>query len=125
MLKSKDLYTEEPANLAPYRPELLSILKGEVRAKPASSLVGPEARRLLENPGLFIEKSEEEIEAERRRGDVVRPYWETSLRLSRGKRRELVKLLEARGMICYSCVIQGKIGIFFVWKKSGMARAHH
>ena len=43
LLSTKDLYSQEPANLARYQADRLRVCKGDVRLKPAEDLLPPEA----------------------------------------------------------------------------------
>ena len=62
LLAVKDLYAQEPRNLAEYQYEKLKVCRGQVRPKDAKSLLPPEAAGLLRHFVSCIERSSEEIE---------------------------------------------------------------
>ena len=56
LLKSKDLYSQEPQNLAPFCFEKLKVLKGNSFPKEAVPLFPPQAGALLQNFASSIER---------------------------------------------------------------------
>jgi hypothetical protein len=89
MLASRDLYSQEPANLAVYDSAKLRVTKGDVHPKDARDLLPPEARGMLSRFEAHIELGREEL-AERLEGCVVpSPYWDPRLRKERHARLEL------------------------------------
>ena len=73
LVKCKDLYSQEPTHIAPFDISRLKVAKGTVRPQPALDLLRGEARRRLAEFRDTIEKSEEELEFERFRGDTFTP----------------------------------------------------
>ena len=76
LLQSKDLYTQEPQNLAPYSFDKLKVLKGHSVPKEAVPLLPPQAAGLLQNFQVSIERPWDQIP-----DDIVlpKPYWDPIL----------------------------------------------
>ena len=57
LLSTKDLYSQEPANLAPYNSEKLKVCRGETRPKPALSLLPESAACFLRSATFCLARS--------------------------------------------------------------------
>ena len=117
LLASKDLYSQEPKNLAAYDEQKLKVAKGELRPQCIASALPPEAAALFRHPDRFIERSEAELEDIRNTSDPIKPYWDPALSSSRTKRWALFKRLWQVKLLGFRRSIKSKIGIFFVKKK--------
>ena len=122
LICAKDLYTQEPLHLAPYLPDRLKVTRGRVVPLAAAELLPDDAREKLEGFKTQILKSDAELEADRLAGVSITPYWCPDLRRSRAKRRQLISLLQNKGMITFRRQIHSRVGLFFVWKKNQMIR---
>ena len=83
LLSSKDLYTQEPKNLASFCFEKLRVLKGEARPKDAQHLLPPHAGSLLRHCSVHIERPWDQVP-----DDLVlpKPYWDPVLANSQPER---------------------------------------
>ena len=119
VIKSKDLYSLEPKNLAPFDPDLLKVMKSDTVPKPAASLLPAHLAEILENPTTHLVRSEDEISKWTAENPNFRPYWDPSLASDRQARINLYKTLAAKNLVTYRRRIRAKVGIFFVWKSDG------
>ena len=117
VVRIKDLYSQEPSNLAAYSMDRLRVARGRIEPKPVEDLLPPGLTALVKDYKNQILKSERELEADRLQGAFVQPYWDPQLRQSKRKRRELIAALRANNMITFRKVARSKVGMFFVWKK--------
>ncbi|CAK0894775.1 unnamed protein product [Prorocentrum cordatum] len=62
LLASKDLYCQEPKNLAPFDLTKLKVAKGRARPRSAANFLPPLPADMIRNPALCIEKDEGEME---------------------------------------------------------------
>ena len=76
LLFSKDLYSQEPQNLAPYCESKLRVLKGDSFPKEAVPLLPPQAGALLQNFRVSIGRPWDQVP-----DDLVlpKPYWDPVL----------------------------------------------
>ncbi len=122
LLCAKDLYAQEPKNIAPFCAEKLKILRGDVCPKDAKTLLPPAARKYLEHAWSQIELGEESLADARRSADFPRPYWDPSLRRDPAKLEGLLRRLFDIGLVSFRPAIKAEIGLFCVHKKGGMIR---
>ena len=59
LLKSKDLYSQEPQHLAEYDPDGLKILRTVAQPLPGNTLLPPEEAAVLKQPAALALSSEE------------------------------------------------------------------
>ena len=64
MLRSKNLYAEEPSNLVPYDPDKLKILQSKVIPKRLESVLPPHVLSLVKRRFSVIERSGQEVQEE-------------------------------------------------------------
>eukprot|EP00972_Heterocapsa_arctica_P062183 9166223-Heterocapsa_arctica.AAC.1 len=83
LLSSHDLYTQEPKHLAEYDYEKLKVVRRAFQPLDAALRLPAEARALLDNFHVHIERSEAEMEVVRADSEVPRPYWDPRPRSSR------------------------------------------
>ena len=121
-MKGKDLYTQEPQHLAPFRAELLRVAKRRLDPKPVARLLPEHAAWYVDTFRTAMLKSEQELEHDRLQLAWAQPYWDPSLRASRRKRREFYQLLLANNMLTFRRKARSLVGAFFVWKKDGSIR---
>jgi hypothetical protein len=62
LLASKDLYCQEPKNLAPFDLTKLKVAKGRARPRSVANFLPPLPADMIRNPALYIEKDEEDME---------------------------------------------------------------
>lgn len=121
LLRSKNLYAEEPSNLVPYDPEKLKILKSKVVPKRLESVVPPHVLAILRRKQTMIERSQSDVQRELSENPSacpVRPYWDPVLRHSQAARIDLIKRLHQVGIVEFRKRIKSTVGIFFVRKKT-------
>ena len=122
LLKTKDLYGQEPRHLASYSADKLRIVRAGVTPKDARGLLPPEAAARLRNFRSTIELSAEEIADIHRDRRMPRPYWDPTLASDRRQRHELFRRLLELGVLTVRRRIKGRVGIFFVRKKENAIR---
>ena len=96
---SRDLYSQEPQNLAEYDIHKLKICKSGTVAKDAKALLPPETAGLITHYKHCIERDAEQIATLRLAQDFPRPYWDPKLRRSRSAIFGLIRLLFDIGLI--------------------------
>ena len=113
---SKDLYQEEPANLAPYDFSKVKVLHTDLRPRNLEELVPRFVRGILDRFDTLIERSA---------GDIandgvckIKPYWDPVLRRSPKKLKQLIVRLSQKGLVSFRTGIKERIGIFCVRKKT-------
>lgn len=122
ILDARELYSEEPKNLAPYGFKLVQILHRKVYVRPIYDELPPLVQGYLRwFPGM-IEKDEGTLERERAEGTQIRPYWDPRLRASRTARTQLYVRLFQQGLLSFRRRLKSRAGIFTVRKKDGMQR---
>ena len=119
LLLSKDLYSQEPQNLAPYSESKLRVLKGDSFPKDAVPLLPPQAGALLQNFRVSIERPWDQVP-----DDLVlpEPYWDPVLAHNSEKRHGLFRLLLSLRIAGAHLQSKAPAGLFFVWKKDGCIR---
>ena len=119
LLQSKDLYSQEPQNLAPFCFEKLKVLKGDSVPKDAVPLLPPQAGALLQNFASSIERPWDQVP-----DDLIlpRPYWDPILSGSAKQRRALLAHLLSIHIVGPHLQQKAPAGLFFVWKKDGCIR---
>ena len=122
LLSTKDLYAQEPANLARYQADLLRVCKGDVRPKPARDLLPAAAAGYLSRFGSSIERGADEISELSKQGLIPKPYWDPVLRRSLPVRIDFFKRLASLGLMTFVPRIRGKVSFFCVGKKDGRQR---
>ena len=122
LLAVKDLYAQEPRNLAEYQYEKLKVCRGQVRPKDAKSLLPLEAAGLLHHFASCIERSSEEIEHIKAAEDFPRPHWDPTLKRDRGKLDHLLRRMAALNLAGFRRKAKAKVGLFFVKKKDDNIR---
>ena len=97
-LKSKDVYIlDRGSSVLPYDSSKVRVVRSGVVPRPLGNLVGPDARRVLEDPRSVILKTDAEL-AELRDEDMPRPH--TDLLLHDGRRlKELALRLASVGVL--------------------------
>ena len=125
LLAVKDLYAQEPRNLAEYQYEKLKVCRGQVRPKDAKSLLPPEAAGLLHHFASCIERSSEEIEHIKAAEDSLRPHWDPILKRDKGKLDHLLRRTAALNLVGFrrkAFSSKAKIGLFLAKKKDDNIR---
>ncbi|CAK0811092.1 unnamed protein product [Prorocentrum cordatum] len=117
LLASKDLYCQEPKNLAPFHLTKLKVAKGRARPRSVANFLPPLPADMIRNPALYIEKDEGEMEFARQHTDPIRPYWDPVLRSSRTERWRLFRALYELGLITFRRRLRARAALFFVIKK--------
>lgn len=121
LLRSKNLYAEEPSNLAPYDPEKLKILRSMVVPKRLETVVPPHVLSILRRKNTMIERCPRDVEVELNKDPHAcpsRPYWDPVLKFDPAARVDLIKRLHRVGIVEFRKRIKCTVGIFFVKKKS-------
>ena len=86
LLQSKDLYSQEPQNIASYCFSKLKVLKGHSVPKDACALLPPEAAGVLNNFHVTIERPLDEVPPD---VSLPKPYWDPILANDPQKKFEL------------------------------------
>ena len=121
MLRSKNLYAEEPSNLVPYDPQKLKILRSKVVPKRLEDVVPPHVLAILHQKDSLIERNTREVQKELQNNPSAcppRPYWDPTLKFSPKARIDLITRLHKVGIIEFRKRIKSSVGIFFVRKKT-------
>ena len=118
LVSTKDLYGQEPANLAAYDASKLRVCKGDTRPKPACALLPEEAACYLREFRTCIERPDMDTEGD----DMPTPYWDPVLRNSRTLRHQLFRRLLALGIAGAHRQRKASASLFFVHKKDGNIR---
>ena len=119
-LLAKQGYRGESATLAPLDVHLLSLPPEGHVPKGLPALLGRHGSNFVEGLNKKILPKEEAKEKVRTCG-VRRPYLDGGIRDPR-RYRQLVGALQARGLIRFRRQVRCTVGIFAVWKKSGLQR---
>ncbi|CAK0838714.1 unnamed protein product [Prorocentrum cordatum] len=114
---SRDLYSQEPKNLAEYDIDKLKICRSGTVAKDAKSLLPPDAAGLIRHYARCIERDSEQILELQAARDFPRPYWDPTLARDQDGLLFLVDRLRQANLISFRRKLKAKIGIFFVKKK--------
>ena len=116
MKSCKDLYAEEPHNLASYSYSKLKVLHSQLCPHELVSVLPAHAKALVSRMSSMIEKSPEEIACEP--PCRIKPYWDPKLRHNRSEVVKLMVGLAQKGLVTFRTRIKEKIGIFCVKKKT-------
>ncbi len=73
LLASKDLYCQEPKNLATYDINKLKVAKGRAVPRSVTTFLPPMASTMLRHPEIYIEKDESELNLMRDTTDPIKP----------------------------------------------------
>lgn len=122
ILGVRELYSEEPKNLAPYEFERVKILHRKVHVRPIYDELPPMVQGYLRWFPDMIEKDEGTLEREQAEGAQIRPSWDPRLRGCRWKRTKLYFRLFEQGLLSFRRKIKSRAGIFTVRKKDGPQR---
>ncbi|CAK0813842.1 unnamed protein product, partial [Prorocentrum cordatum] len=114
---SRDLYSQEPKNLAEYDIDKLKICRSGTVAKDAKSLLPPDAAGLIRHYAHCIERDSEQILELQAARDFPRPYWDPTLARDQDGLLLLIDRLRQANLISFRRKLKAKIGIFFVKKK--------
>ncbi|CAK0791446.1 unnamed protein product [Prorocentrum cordatum] len=117
LLASRDLYSQEPKNLAEYDISKLKICRSGTVAKDAKTLLPPETAGLIKHYKHCVERDAEQILEARAAVDFPRPYWDPKLARDHDSLFELVGRLRDANLIGFRKKLKAKVGIFFVKKK--------
>ena len=116
LCSSKDLYQEEPKNLAAYEFSKVKVLHSTLHPKSLESVLPQHAASIVRRASTMIEKSSSQVAHD---GPCkIKPYWDPALRRSRKALSKLVVTLANQGLVTFRTKVKEKIGIFFVKKKS-------
>lgn len=121
MMKSHNLYDEEPSNLAHFDKNKLKILRSNVSPKPLESLLPPHIIPVVRNFKTMIERSNSEAVSELEANPGCcphRPYWDPTLQKDEHVRADLVASLYNVGVVGFRRRIKAAVGLFFVKKKT-------
>ena len=116
LVSCKDLYHEEPANLAPYEFSKIKVLNSELNPRPLREMVPRFVRGIIDRFDTMIEKSAEEVASSNPCN--IKPYWDPKLRSSPRELKKLVVRLSQIGLVSFRTGIKEQIGIFCVRKKT-------
>ena len=116
LLKSKDLYSQEPQHLASYDPTRLKNLRTVAQPLPAQFLLPTEEAAVLSQPGVLALNSEE-LEQRSLHHSTPKPYWDAELRKP-AARRDFLCRLAAAGLLCGADRVDAEVG-FFSCEKEG------
>ncbi|CAK0875589.1 unnamed protein product, partial [Prorocentrum cordatum] len=114
---SRDLYSQEPKNLAEYDIDELKICRSGTVAKDAKSLLPPDAAGLFRHYAHCIERDSDQILELQAARDFPRPYWDPTLARDQDGLLLLIDRLRQANLISFRRKLKAKIGIFFVKKK--------
>lgn len=112
----KDLYMEEPSNLAPYDYSKIKVLHSDLKPRDLSTMVPRFVKGILDRYDTMIERSASEISA---MGECpYKPYWDPALRQSTKEVHRLMVGLAQKGLVSFHTGIKERIGVFTVRKKT-------
>ncbi|CAK0835822.1 unnamed protein product, partial [Prorocentrum cordatum] len=115
LVRSSSIYdVEDTSTSARYAPSKLKVLEGRARPIDARELVGDYAREYLDNPNSKIAL---DAVARAAVAEPIQPRWDPSLRQPGPRRRDLIRRLDAVGLLAYRRRRLGRVGMFFVKKK--------
>ncbi len=113
---SKDLYQEEPANLAPFEFSKVKVLHTDLKPQNLDGLVPRFVRGIRDRFETMIERPASDLAKE---GTCqIKPYWDPTLRRSPKKLTQLIIRLSQKGLVSFRTGIKERIGIFCVRKKT-------
>ncbi len=116
MVACKDLYQEEPANLAPYDYSKIKVLQSSLKPRDLKTMVPGFVQGILRRFDTMIEKSNSELSEQ---GSCrIKPYWDPRLKSSPSELKKLVVRLSQIGLVSFRKGIKETIGIFCVKKKT-------
>ena len=118
LLGNKNLYSQEPKNLAKYSADKLKVLKGAARPKDIRPFLPAFESALLNDYHRHIVRSPEEIADIADTADPIYPYWDPTLRTNENERWALFHRLWKVGLLSFRRKIKAPVGIFFVKKKT-------
>ena len=121
LMRTKDLYSQEPQHLATYDAKALKILHTTTCPKRAETLLPPAAAEFLRRP-VMLEKSTEELEQTLLHDSMPRPFWDQGLARSPRRLESFLRQLFHRGMLSFRSAIKAEVGLFFVKKKEDQIR---
>ena len=116
MKSCKDLYAEEPHNLASYSYSKLKVLHTQLCPHELVNVLPPHAKALVSRMSTMIEKSPQEIACDH--PCRIKPYWDPKLRHSKSEVVRLMVGLAQKGLVTFRTRIKERIGIFCVKKKT-------
>ena len=124
LLKTHDFYEVDINSREPFDGDRLNILKGTAPPRALAPRLSGEPAELLANFRTKIERSAAELDALYESGEVVpvRPYMCPRLASDRRVRIEFLRALVKLGLGGFRRRIKGKVGFFFIRKKTGMQR---
>ena len=122
VLKCTDSYNyEQPSTRRPYDESLVRVVReGSVDPKRLQDVAGPEARPMIENPELFILKTDKQL-AELLEEEIVIPYSDPALG-DPAVLQNFMGELSSAGVLSFRKRCRSKVGVFFVVKKDGSLR---
>lgn len=114
-------YSGEPASLAGFQEDLVSLPPVGGTPSELSAIVGPRAENILE---ILRHKSLSFGEVSARKGEssLKRPYFDPALKRSKASYVKFVQRLHASNLVEFRTEAREHVGIFFVWEKSGKQR---
>ena len=86
LLGTKNLYSQEPKNLARYSAEKLKVIKGAARPKDIRPYLPAYESAILHDYQRYIVRPPKEIADIAETSDPIHPYWDPTLRGSADKR---------------------------------------
>lgn len=120
-LQSSEGYSGDPATLAPFQRDLVSLPTAGGAAPDLSTILGPRAKEIFETLRSKLHNLQDAA-TRKSECELKSPYYDPVLRSCRSEYIDFVKQLESANLIEYREQVREHVGIFTVWKKSGKQR---
>jgi hypothetical protein len=106
----------------PYESGSVSLPEDVSNSKDVRELLGAEDRLLIEGWQESMMRSSHELEQLNADYGEIVPFWDRKLQRNSKEYRQLIKMLDARGLITWTCEPMEFASIFFVAKKDNAQR---
>eukprot|EP00435_Cladocopium_sp_Y103_P028683 s382_g7.t1 len=120
-LQAAEGYSGEPAALARFQRELLSLPAAGSVAPSLDTILGPRAKEIFETLRSKLHNSQD-VATRKQQCGLKAPYYDPVLRSCRGEYVSFVQQLDDANLIEFRTEVREHVGVFTVWKKSGKQR---
>lgn len=120
-LQAAEGYSGEPAALARFQRELLSLPVAGSVAPSLDTILGPRAQEIFETLRSKLHNSQD-VATRKQECGLKAPYYDPVLRSCRGEYVSFVQQLDDANLIEFRTEVREHVGVFTVWKKNGKQR---
>ena len=122
LLRTDDEYFVGSASrVLPFDAEHLSLASVKLHPQNVTKLCSVEAVEKIEDPFRWIVKPDDEVLQDLDSGKEIRPYWDPTVKGSRARMIQFLKILHRSGLLAWRRVVRSHPGVFFVAKKNNIS----